>query len=70
MILRLCGLTERGKGDGGGFITIGVPYYGWGVQVGRTDKPDRKDGNVTSDVVSGRGKDRRVTGNTLQAGSS
>ena len=34
-------LTERGKGDGGGFVAIGVPYYGWGVQVGRTDKPDR-----------------------------
>ena len=58
--LRLCGLTERGKGDGGGFAAIGVPYHGWRVQVGRADKPDRKDGNVTSDVTStfGRGKDR------------
>ena len=47
-------------------------HDGWRVQVGRTDKPNRKDGNVTSGVVSafGRGTDRRVTGNTLQAGSS
>ena len=66
------GYAALQKGDGGGFVAIGVPYYGWGVQVGRTDKPDRKGGNVTSGVVSvfGRGTDRRVTGNTLQAGSS
>lgn len=38
--LRLCGLAERGKGDGGGLAAIGVPYYGRGVQAGRTDKPD------------------------------
>lgn len=65
-------LQKEAKEDGGGFVTIGVPYYGWRVQVGRTDKPNRKDGNVTSGVVSafGRGTDRRVTGNTLQAGSS
>ncbi|MCS2967461.1 DUF6047 family protein [Bacteroides ovatus] len=65
-------LQKEARGDGGGLAAIGVPYHGWGVQAGRTDKPDRKYGKVTSDVASafGRGEDRQLTGDMPQAGNA
>ena len=69
--LRLCGLTERGKGDGGGFVTIEFHItdgeFRLGARISRIERMEMSSGVVSA---FGRGTDRRVTGNTLQAGSS